>query len=232
MAVRAIVRINEEKCTGCGLCIPDCAEGALQIVDGKARLVGEVYCDGLGACLGACPEGALTIEEREAEPFDEAAVEAHLVAEPEADLPCGCPGSALRSIEAASRPVEPAASALFHWPVQLRLVPPEAPFLRGADLLVCADCVPFAMGDLHPRYLAGRVVLVGCPKLDDAAHDRKKLETIFSVAKPKSITVLRMEVPCCGGLASLVAEAKMAAAPETPLSVHVVEIAGGGVREA
>jgi len=155
MAVRAIVRIDEEKCTGCGFCIPDCAEGALQIMDGKARLVSEVYCDGLGACLGACPEGALTIEEQEAEAFDEAAVEAHLAAEPEADLPCGCPGSALRSIEAASRPVEPAASALSHWPVQLRLVPPEAPFLRGADLLICADCVPFAMGDLHHRYLAG-----------------------------------------------------------------------------
>ena len=232
MAVRAIVRIDEEKCTGCGRCIPDCAEGALQVVDGKARLVSEVYCDGLGDCLGACPHGALTIEKREAEAFDEAAVEAHLAAESEARPPCDCPGSALRSIEPASRPSEPVASALSHWPVQLRLVPPEAPFLRGADLLVCADCVPFAMGDLHRRYLGGRVVLVGCPKLDDAATNREKLKTIFSVAVPRAITVLRMEVPCCGGLASLVAEARMAAAPQTPLAVHVVEVAGGGVREA
>jgi len=235
MAVRAIIQIDEEKCTGCGQCIPGCAEGALQIVDGNARLIGEIYCDGLGACLGECPEGALTLERREADPFDEKAVEA-LLERPHGEDPlsCGCPGSAMRMLKAdAAERVSNApasASALTHWPVQLTLVPPGAPFLRGADVLICADCVPFAMPDLHARYIAGRAVLVGCPKLDDANHYRAKLEGIFREAQPKSITVLRMEVPCCGGLAQIVTEAHAVAKLSCPLEIRVVEIQGGATR--
>jgi ferredoxin len=236
LSIRAIIRIDEKKCAGCGACIPGCAEGALQIVDGKARLIREIYCDGLGACLGECPEGALTLEERESEAFDEQAVEEHLARKKNEDpLPCGCPGSAMRTIRPADVPGAPPSarfpSALSHWPVQLMLVPPGAPFLREADLLVCADCVPFAMPDLHKRYLTGRAVLVGCPKLDDAGHYCRKLEAIFREAQPRSITVLRMEVPCCGGLAHIVSEARNAAVPDCPFKIEVVEIQGGGVRE-
>jgi len=235
MAVRAIIRIDEEKCTGCGQCIPGCAEGALQIVDGKARLIGEIYCDGLGACLGECPERALTLEKREADPFDEEAVEALVERQHGEDsLSCGCPGSAMRTLEAdAAERISNApasAPALTHWPVQLMLVPPGAPFLRAVDLLICADCVPFAMPDLHARYIAGRAVLVGCPKLDDANHYRAKLEGIFREAQPKSITVLRMEVPCCGGLAQIVTEAHEVAKLSCPLKIRVVEIQGGATR--
>ena len=242
MATRQIIRIDEEKCTGCGHCIVACAEGALEIIDGKAKLIREIYCDGLGACLGDCPEGALTLEEREAEPFDECAVEQHLArSASDEPLPCGCPGSATQALAArgadsahatpaaSAAPTASAMSRLTHWPVQLRLVPPGAPFLRNADVLVCADCVPFAMPNLHERYLARRAVLVGCPKLDDARHVREKLEAIFAEADPKSITVLRMEVPCCGGLARLVAEARDAAVPECPLDVEVVKIEDGSV---
>jgi len=236
MPVRQIIRIDEEKCTGCGQCVIDCAEGALQIIDGVAKLISEIYCDGLGACLGACPEGALTIEEREADAFDEAAVEVFLAETrtPQSEpLPCGCPGSAMQtfaaigSTGAPAEPTEP--SGLAQWPVQLMLVPPGAPFLQGADILVCADCVPFAMPGFHSRALGGKAVLVGCPKLDDAAHYRQKLEAIFAAAKPKSITVLRMEVPCCGGLSHIVTEARNASVPECPLEIKVVQIQNGAI---
>ncbi len=235
MVQRQIIRIDEEKCTGCGKCVMACAEEALAIVDGKARLVGEVYCDGLGACLGECPEGALTIEEREATPFDEEAVERRLAQlgkhEP---LPCGCPGASVRALAPDPTPAQSRGSAtasrLSHWPVQLRLVPPGAPFLRGAEILVCADCVPFAMPDFHEKHLAGRVVLVGCPKLDDLDHYRDKLRAIFEQARPQSITVLRMEVPCCSGLAHAVSEARDAVVPDCPLEIRVVETHGGGVK--
>jgi len=229
---RQIIRIDEDKCTGCGQCVPACAEGALKIVGGKARLVGEIYCDGLGACLGECPEGALAIEEREAAPFDEEAVARHLARRgTDAALPCGCPGTSVRTFTAEATPTREASTAshLSHWPVQLRLVPPGAPFLRGAEILVCADCVPVAMPDFH-AHLAGRVVLVGCPKLDDLDHYRDKLRAIFAEARPKSIVVLRMEVPCCSGLAHVVEEARQAAVPDCPLDIGVVEIRGGKVR--
>jgi len=238
MAVRTVIRIDEEKCTGRGLCVPDCAEGALQIVDGKARLVKEIYCDGLGACLGACPEGALTLEDREAEAFDEAAVEEHLQqAGSNEQLPCGCPGSAMRIMGGkAAAPTDTLAtsssitSALRQWPVQLMLVPPRAASLKGADILLCADCVPFAMPDLHSRFMANRSVLVACPKLDDAMHYRSTLAELFQEAQPKSITVLRMGVPCGGGLAHLAEEAYKEAGLDCPLYIHVVEIEGGAVR--
>ncbi|MFC2083238.1 ATP-binding protein [Candidatus Bipolaricaulota bacterium] len=236
MELRQIIRIDEEKCTGCGQCIIDCAEGALQIIDGKARLIGEVLCDGLGACLGGCPEGALTIEEREADAFDEEVVNRHLATmKQETTTPCGCPGSAMRTIQASAPSSSDQVqshqdSGLSSWPVQLMLVPPNAPFLKQADLLISADCVPFAMPDFHSRFLAGRALLVGCPKLDDLGFYREKLQEIFHQSSPKSITVLRMEVPCCTGLAHIVQEARDAVIPDTPLDIHIVEIEGGRIR--
>lgn len=230
LSIRKIVKIDEEKCDGCGICVPACAEGALQVIDGKARLVSEVYCDGLGDCLGECPQGAIMIEEREAALFDDEAVKVHLAQaqkKPE-PLPCGCQGSALRSFAPCSdSPTEKETllpSQLGHWPVQLMLIPPGAPFLANADILVCADCVPFAVPDFHSRYLAGRAVLVGCPKLDDLEHYRAKLEQIFNAAGPKTITVLRMEVPCCAGLAHAVTEARSVAAPDCPLEIHTIGV--------
>ena len=226
---RNIVKIDEEKCDGCGQCVPACAEGALQIIDGKARLVSEVYCDGLGACLGTCPQGAITIEERGAEAFDEDAVKEHLSAKQAPPHP-GCPGSAVRTLgprERRSEPAdEPPPSRLGHWPVQLMLVPPGAPFLEGAEIVVCADCVAYAVPDFHARYLDGRAVLVGCPKLDDLAFYREKLKKIFAEARPAGITVLRMEVPCCAGIAQAAIEARDAAAPDVPTEVHVIGIHG------
>jgi ferredoxin len=231
--MRDIVKIDEEKCNGCGQCVPACAEGALQIIDGKAKLVSEVYCDGLGACLGVCPQDAITIEKREADAFDEAAVEEHTRQEAEGPLPCGCPGSAMQSF-AAREPADAGdapPSKLGHWPVQLRLVPPFAPFLKNADLVVCADCVAFAVPDFHDRYVAGRAVLVGCPKLDDLAYYREKLEAVFREATPASITVLRMEVPCCAGIANAAVAARNAVAADTPTEVHVVGVQGGVARQ-
>lgn len=239
MEKREIVKIDEDLCDGCGLCVPSCAEGALQIIDGKARLVSEVYCDGLGACLGECPQGAISIEEREAEEFDEQAAEKHLF-EQEAkkeqpDLPCGCPGSALRTFECAEGPVEvalaPVKSELTHWPVQLMLVPAGAPFLKGADILISADCVPFTVPDFHSRYLKGRALLVGCPKLDNLDFYREKLKQIFAAAQPRRITVLRMEVPCCGGIVHAAVEARDAVAAHLPVEVHTLGIRDGDAVE-
>lgn len=238
MSVRTIVKIDEDKCTGCGLCVPACAEGALQIIDGKARLVSEIYCDGLGACLGTCPYDAITIETREADDFDEKAVEEFLEnqekvtrkAEKPAPVHQGCPGSLLRTMDrnVANEAVnaEPVQSLLSHWPVQLRLVPPMAPYLKNADILVCADCVPFALAGFHDRYLADRVVLVGCPKLDDLSYYREKLEDVFREARPHSITVLRMEVPCCSGLSHAAVEAAVASGVGCDVEVHTIGISG------
>jgi ferredoxin len=240
MATRDIIEIDEEKCDGCGDCVVACAEGAIQIIDGKARLVSDVYCDGLGACVGDCPQGALTVMKREAPDFDEAAVEKHLsrgAGAKASPLPCptgggGCPSSVMRTMtpqaDAGAGPLPlPGSSQLGHWPVQLMLVPPQAPFLQGADLLICADCVPFTVPDFHSRYLQGRAVVVGCPKLDDLSLYYEKFKAIFAQAKPERITVLRMEVPCCGGIAGAVIRARGETAPETPLSVHTIGIQGG-----
>ncbi len=266
MPIRKIVHIDEEKCDGCGNCVPACHEGALQIVDGKARLVREVYCDGLGDCLGECPQDAISIEQREAADFDPRAVEQHLQSVagaerdsepaarretelqpmvqsrpgPAAPPAGGCPGAAMRRLQPGptgpigpigpTGPTAPAdragASALAHWPLQLELVPVGAPFLRRADILICADCVPFAVPDFHARYLDGRSVLVGCPKLDDLERYRRKLTELFAAAEPRSLTVLRMEVPCCGGIAQAVIEARDAAAPELPVAITTVGIRG------
>lgn len=239
--MRNMINIDEELCDGCELCVSACAEGAIQVIDGKAKLVNEIYCDGLGACLGDCPTGALTIEQREAEDFDEEAAIDHVArikqaeekpAEPEIKFQ-GCPGSALKSFakkEGGSSdepiPAQSLQSQLGHWPVQLKLVPPFAPFLKGADILVCADCVPFAVPDFHSRYLKDKAVLVGCPKLDDLQYYREKLQEVFAEAKPKSLTVLRMEVPCCGGIESVAVEAAKETNPDLPVEVHIIGVRG------
>jgi NAD-dependent dihydropyrimidine dehydrogenase PreA subunit len=240
---RRLIQIDESLCDGCGDCVSACHEGALQLVDGKARLVKDSYCDGLGACIGDCPRGAITIVEREAEPFDERAAQA---AAPEPATPPppspalhaagGCPGSALRSFGRAPAPArddaaaadQPPPSRLGHWPVQLMLVPPHAPFLQGADLLVCADCVPFTVPDFHARYLQDRAVVVGCPKLDNLEHYAEKLRLMFEQARPARVTVVRMQVPCCRGLADIA----VAAAQELgiPVEEHIVGVQGGIAR--
>ena len=235
MAKRKIVKIDEEKCTGCGLCIPNCAEGALQIVDGKAKLVKEIYCDGLGACLGHCPENAITIEERESAVFDEKATEKHLKdlkkkEKKSKDLPCGCPGTAVKTLKKRATSNEQRAtkteSELINWPIQLMLVPTEAPYLKNADLLIAADCVAFSYPDFHHDFLKGRILLMGCPKLDAATIYAEKLTEIFKSNNIKSITLLHMEVPCCFGLNQIVGEALKLSGKKIPLKEITVGIKG------
>jgi len=242
---RKIIEIEEEKCDGCGQCVPSCAEGAIQIVDGKARLTAEKYCDGLGACLGECPNDALHIVEREAEDFDEKAVEEHLQKSPPSPPPapptmaCGCPSSQIqdflkpfKSCEEANQPASYAGnvSALSHWPVQIKLVPPNAPFLKGADLLVAADCTPFAYPDFHRDFLKGKVLMVGCPKFDDAEAYIQKFTDVFKISGVKSVTVVTMEVPCCQGLPVIVKKGMAAANADIPMSHVVVSLRGEIIR--
>lgn len=250
MARRKIVEIDEEKCDGCGLCVSSCAEGAIRIVGGKARLVSDTYCDGLGACLGHCPRGAITIIQREASEFDEAAAAMHAKNPPAAaHVPQrSCPGSMaldLRQLPTiplaaptaagvpdqgkASNPNRSATetiSGLANWPVQLRLVPVQAPYLRGADLLLVADCVPFACADFHQRFLDGRPVAIACPKLDDARPYVDKLAEIIQVARIRRITVVRMEVPCCTGLVRIAQAAIERSSAEVPLDDVTISIRG------
>jgi Pyruvate/2-oxoacid:ferredoxin oxidoreductase delta subunit len=242
MATRKVIRIDEAKCDGCGKCVTSCAEGAIAVVDGKARLVSELYCDGLGACLGDCPQGAIAIEEREAAAFDEHETQKHLARLtgahgapapiPVMDTPHQCPGSALRSFgrptHAASAPTATGsmASELTHWPIQLTLIPPTAPYLQGADILLVADCVPFAFPDFHQRFLRNKPVLIGCPKLDQMDLYAKKLTEILRVARPKSLTVVHMEVPCCSGFTRLAQYALRAAESATPLTDVTIGIRG------
>lgn len=235
MAKRKIVKIDEEKCTGCGLCIPNCAEGALKIVDGKVKIVKEIYCDGLGACLGHCPEGAITIEEREAAVFDEKATNKHieeLKKKEKKDLPCGCPGTAVKTIKKqTNRPTDQQTtskgeSELSNWPIQLMLVPVTAPYLKNADLLIAADCVAFSYPDFHQDFLKGRVLLLGCPKLDAATIYEEKLAEIFKSNTIKSITLLHMEVPCCFGMNQIVNEALRLSGKKIPLKEVTIGIKG------
>ena len=218
--IRRIIKIDEEKCTGCGLCASACHEGAIGMVDGKAKLLREDYCDGLGDCLPACPTGAITFEEREAPAYNEAAVLAAKKAkEPQ---PCGCPGSACKSIQ----PAAPAActdvpSQLQNWPVQIKLAPVNAPYFDGADLLIAADCTAYAYGNFHSTFMQGKVVLIGCPKLD-AVNYAEKLAQIFTYNDIKSITVTRMTVPCCGGLPFAVKTALEQCGKEIPLNVITI----------
>lgn len=241
--IRKIIKIDEDLCNGCGSCVPACAEGALEIIDGKARVIAEIYCDGLGACLGECPTGALTIEERAADEFDEHAVEQMLAAKEEAPeasraLPMaagGCP-SARRVQSFGPAPAagpgagEPVDSALSHWPVQIMLVPPTAPFLKGADLLVLADCVPVAFPTLHRDFLQGKRVMLGCPKFDDVGAYIDKFAQIFEQSGIRSITSVVMEVPCCSALPVIVQKALQRSGAKIPQEEVVISVRGKVLR--
>jgi NAD-dependent dihydropyrimidine dehydrogenase PreA subunit len=253
MAVRKIIEIDEALCDGCGDCINACAEGAIQLIEGKAKLVRDSYCDGLGACIGDCHTGALRIVERDAEDFDEVAVNEHLVrigrgpgepAAPSLDLvnptltggEGGCPGSRSRTLRpvpvVGGRAPMPMASQLRHWPIQLHLVPPTAPFFRGAKVLLAADCVAFAVADFHQRYLAEHSLAIACPKLDE--HQEvylDKLVTMIDAAEVQSVHVVVMEVPCCGGLVRLVEDARRRSTREIPVTCTVIGIDGEVRRE-
>lgn len=275
-AKRKIITIDKEKCNGCGLCIPNCPEGALQIIDGKARLISDLFCDGLGACIGHCPEGAITIEEREAEPYDERTVMENIVKQGENTIKAhllhlkehgeftllreaieylqehgvdiapekflhseqphghgteGCPGAQVMTFfseQEADAPAKGAkrSSKLSQWPVQIQLVPPIAPYLNNAHLLIAADCVPFAYADFHEDFLNGKILLVGCPKLDDARYYEEKIAQILEQNTIKSITVLHMEVPCCFGMVQLVKNALAKSGKKIPLEDITIGIKG------
>jgi ferredoxin len=280
---RKIITIDEEKCNGCGLCIPGCPEGALQVIDGKARLISDLFCDGLGACLGHCPENAITIEEREAAPYDErqviagiarqgkAVIEAHLkhlrehneleylnqaleylrehgiitAASKESCKPTaaahhpggGCPGSQAVSFgarpQSADRSERKAQSSqLTHWPIQLHLISPHAPHFRDSDLLLAADCVPFALGGFHEDHLRGKTLAIACPKLDDGQEIYlEKLKSLVDDAGLKSITVMIMQVPCCAGLMHLARRAVEQASRKVPVNFVVVGLRGEILQE-
>lgn len=257
---RKMVHIDEDKCNGCGLCIPSCAEGALQIIDGKAKLVSDVYCDGLGACLGDCPQDAISMVEREADEYDEIAVEKHLAdVRPEEKPACGCdshsqpvkqeappahsgcPGMAVKSISHPSGGCcsdkdeadegGPVQSELTNWPVQITLMPPVAPYLNNAKLLISADCVPLAYGDFHKKFIKGRVAVMGCPKLDDGQAYIDKLTMAFAKNNIIDLVVPYMEVPCCGGLLHIVKEAVKASGKSFPVTFVQVGINGTIIRE-
>jgi ferredoxin len=245
MVVRNIIHIDEELCNGCGDCITSCAEGALQIVNGKAKLVKDIYCDGLGACIGECPTGALRIEQRESDDFDEEAVQQRVASMqnkkpisssslPVVNAPAtgsGCPGTMLRQFQNPNRPTVPVAdgetpSELTQWPIQLNLVPVNAPFYQGARLSIAADCVPFAYPDFHQRLLADRKLLIGCPKLDDNEFYLEKLTQIFQQNEIQSIEVAYMEVPCCFGLVHSVKTALERSGKSIPLELIKISIQG------
>lgn len=269
---RNIININEEKCNGCGNCIPGCPEGALQLIDGKARLISDLFCDGLGACIGECPQGAIKIEEREAEPYDESKVmenivkagpnviKAHLkhlkdhnekeflaqaldylekqgiavpVYEKETPkLPCGCPGTMQKDLRKEKKPLTdatntPVNSEINNWPIQLMLINPNAPYLKNADLLIAADCTPFAYGNFHQEFIKDRIMIMFCPKLDktlDIYVD--KLTDIFKNQDINSITLVKMEVPCCSGVKNIVAEALKNADKKITVKEYTVSIDG------
>ncbi len=244
--LRKIVRIDADKCNGCGECVTACVEGAIQLVNGKARLVSDSYCDGLGACLGHCPADAITVEERDAPEFDEKGAMAH----------AGhvCPGTMARRMARERGPVKECGvgvprlsgtaeggcatsasgemeSELTHWPVQLKLVAPNAPALRGADLLLAADCVPFAFPDFHARFLRGKALLIGCPKLDDAPYYVEKLTQILIQSDVRSLTVVHMEVPCCSGLTRIAQAALERSGKAVPAHDVTISIEGKVLRE-
>jgi len=286
---RKIIQIDEEKCNGCGLCIPNCHEGAMQLIDGKARLISDLFCDGLGACVGHCPEGAITVIEREAEPYDEVRVMetivpkgrntilAHLdhlrdhnetelldqaigylkshhidmappaVAAPHSHAtphPGGCPGSRTMDFRATPEPVAgtdsrvhplpgmAAPSELRQWPVQLHLLNPMAPYFRNADVLLAADCAAFSMGNFHDRYMKGKTVAIACPKLDSGKESYiQKLTAMIADAKINSLTVVMMEVPCCGGLLHMAETAKVAAGRNIPIKQAIISVKGEVMEE-
>ena len=234
---REIIKIDEERCNGCGACVPGCKEGALQIVDGKAKLVSEVYCDGLGACLGTCPQDAITIEKREAEEFDEEKAARHARQGTHARhekkdagaLPCGCPGTMAKSMapkKTSEAKGDDIQSQLTHWPIQLALVPANAPYLKDADLVLLADCSAVAYANLHRDFISNRVVAMACPKLDDAGAHVEKLARVIEEGGPRFIEVVMMEVPCCSGLYAIAQEAIRKVGAEIELNKKVVSVEG------
>jgi Pyruvate/2-oxoacid:ferredoxin oxidoreductase delta subunit len=232
-SVRQMVTIDEEKCTGCGNCIIACAEGALEIIDGKARLISDTYCDGLGNCLD-CPEGAITLQEREAAAFDEEAVEEHLNIKQETTAGFSCPSEQVARFTSQAEaalpapvPAAPAPSRLGHWPVQLALVPPTAPFLKNADVVLAADCVPFAYAGFHGDFLTeDKALLVACPKLDDFPAHQERLTQLLKQSGLKSLTVVHMEVPCCSGLVYMAKQAMLASGNVVPFADVTIGVQG------
>lgn len=231
--IRKIIHINEDACNGCGACAAACHEGAICMVNGKARLLRDDYCDGLGDCLPACPTGAITFTEREAAAYDEAAVTEHKKEKahvPGASLPCGCPGTQSKRIEHASgvcdaAPAAEQPSRLSQWPVQIKLVPVNAPYFDGARLLVAADCTAYAYAAFHEQFIKGRITLVGCPKLDGVDY-AEKLTAILKGNDVRSVTVVRMEVPCCGGLENAVKTALRGSGKLIPWQVVTISTDG------
>lgn len=245
---RRIIEINEELCNGCEKCVTACHEGAIEMVNGKARLISDTYCDGLGDCLPECPTGAINMIERDAEPYDEALVMERIkererrIAE-DASMPCGCPGNMSKAIkrsigddcndqedkeEDSTFVVQSNSSQLSQWPVQINLIHPQAPYLKNADLLIAADCTAYAYGNFHQEFIKGRKTLIGCPKLDDNQHYQEKLTEIIKYNQPKSITVIRMQVPCCAGIVSTVKQAMLDA--QTIVSYREITITTDGRR--
>lgn len=229
--VRKIIKIDQEKCNGCGLCAQACHEGAIGMVNGKAELLREDYCDGLGDCLPACPTGAITFEMRQAPAYNEQAVKAakKTKQEQQAALPCGCPGSQSKTIvrqdSASSISSSPIASQLRQWPVQIKLVPVQAPYFNGANLLIAADCTAYAYGDFHNRFLKNHIALIGCPKLDEGDYTQKLTE-ILQQNDIRSLTIVRMEVPCCGGIQMAAQNALKASGKFIPWQVVVISTDG------
>lgn len=227
--IRKIIKIDEEKCNGCGACAAACHEDAIEMIDGKAKLTREDYCDGLGDCLPACPTNAISFEEREAPAYDEAAVLAAKKKKESGTLPCGCPGTQSKSIKRescdCSAPVHNVTSKLMQWPVQIKLVPVNAPYFDGANLLVAADCTAYAYGNFHNEFIRNHVTLIGCPKLD-ATDYAEKLTEIIKNNDIKSVTVTRMQVPCCGGIENAVKRALMASGKFIPWRVVTISTDG------
>lgn len=228
--IRKIIKIDEEACNGCGLCATACHEGAIGMVNGKAKLLREDYCDGLGNCLPVCPTGAITFEEREAAAYDEEAVKSNMERKEPETLACGCPGTQSRSIErhgTMERAVRESGieSQLRQWPVQIKLVPVNAPYFNGANLMIAADCVAYAYGDFHNRFMRNKVTIIGCPKLDDGDYT-EKLTAIIRHNNIKSVTVVRMEVPCCGGIEYAVKRALQESGKMIPWQVVTISTDG------
>lgn len=231
--IRKIIQIDEEKCNGCGACAAACHEGAIGMENGKARLLRDDYCDGLGDCLPACPVGAITFVEREAAAYDEKAVKAAMLKKK--NIPCGCPGTNVKQIDREQEgcsisDTDAVNSQLSQWPVQIKLVPVNAPYFDGANLLIAADCTAYAYGDFHKRFIRGRITLIGCPKLDSEDYT-KKLSAIISENDIKSVTIVRMEVPCCGGLENAVKSALKSSGRFIPWNVVTISTDGRILQE-